>query len=291
MIELKTNIVVVGVGLAGSQMVNKLQKENVNYIAFESNSEPGGIAKYITGVNSEVAKKLGVIRNQNTLEQLDNTLAEERDLRRIHTSTHVIEVKKGELYAISANGELIKTRYDQAIIASGSREATKWELKIIGDDVYGFYSVSMVLRLTKNKVIPAKKILVYGDTLKTRILIANLNNLITNKALDVTWVIPPNKDRKHKYEIDNIEILEGELVKAKGDKWVKEVHIESEGSIKHVKTDLVVLGKEQVPAVSFLKNGEKYMPNIYYCGEAKREFSSVEDIIQDCKSTIHALLD
>ncbi len=78
-------------------------------------------------------------------------------------------------------------------------------------------------------------------------------------------------------------------MKAKGSRWVREVYIESEGSMKQVETDIVVLGRKQIPATSFLRNRGTY-DEVYFCGEAKREFKSTEDIIQDCESTVRALL-
>jgi len=284
--KLHTDYLIIGGGPAGLGVAKSLLNKGEDFLLIDGNSHLGGSINFIL---DEKLVKYGDYRTalRGNLEEILTTINEIENSKNVILETWGIEIHDNEVLAVSKSEGVLGIKFDRAIIATGSRDATKWEMLIVGNNVYGVLTTRMALRLLLKGVIFGKEIVVYGSRPLTRFLVTILEGLEKENKLNLKMVID---DPENRFYSSNVVV--GKVIETFGIKKLNSVRIQTEEGELFVDCDSLVIGVKGKPNDYILERskivynrGENATSHdrVYICGEITEDHSYLDESFVSCK--------
>jgi len=294
--KFNADYIIIGGGPSGLGVASALMERGENFLLLEAESDLGGSLKplmnpKLTSIGDPsiaLSKDIDEIKeNVEILSKSENVLL----------NTTALKIDENEIMALSDELGLLKILFRKAIIATGSRDATSWEMLIVGRNVYGVYTTRAALRLLINEVIFGKKIVVYGVRPLTIFLISVLKGLEKRGKVKLNAIVM-EKTRSRNY-FDNTNVYVGKVSAIFGDKKINKVTIQSRNGEISVDCDSLVIGaKGKSNDYILRRSGIEYRKgehktsreNIVLCGEITKDYDYLDEPFYECMNSIKSLL-
>ncbi|MGQ4892158.1 MAG: FAD-dependent oxidoreductase [Candidatus Njordarchaeia archaeon] len=292
--EIVANYLIIGGGIAGLYIGKYLsEKGESDVVLVESEKFLGG-KMGLVDLNFARKHKLFVReqKNINVLKELFSPAVMKQKFELLLTTT-VFSIGQNGAFALSKEHGLIKFKAKKYIIATGSRDATRWELGIVGRDRIGAYASETLLRFLKDGFSLGQKYVIYGENEMAKYIYLYLEELFGGK-INLTLV------GEEILSDANLKYLRGRIVEIDGDKRVKSVIIENDGKRKRIDCDALILSKKRIPRTELLDESkiqynlgkhETSIHNIFLCGEVMKQYHYMDEMMEDCEKLGEKLLE
>ncbi len=295
--EIRTDVLIVGGGLAGSYMAYLISQETKNKIVILENQ--GKIGGTLNLLELDLLKRnLILFRNPKNIDLVEHVLTSLNNLENIEifTNTTGIRLTGNSIIALSKEYGLIKFRAKKYIFSTGARDATKWELGIVGKDAFGVFGAKTALKMFNEGYDLGKDYTIYGDT--------EIADYIT--CLLIERKKGTVKIKKVKENIldsckccNTLEKHRGKIIKTMGEKRISKIGIVNDNEVIELECDTLILAKKFIPRTVLLdmadvQYGETFKTNredIFLCGEILKPYKLYDDMLQDCEKLLEELLD
>ncbi len=290
--KIEAEYVIVGGGPSGLGAAYALMNRGEDFLLLETNDFLGGSLRFLMDPK---LSSLGdpTVALYSNLREIKESIEVLSDSTNVMLNTTALDITKNEVIALSKKLGLVRISYSRAIIATGSRDATSWEMLIVGRNVYGIYTTRLALGLLLENVLFGREVVVYGGRPLTRFLVTIIRRLEEDNKAKLKAIVVEENDSDKYPTIPNLQI--GKVLSVLGDKRVEKIIILTGSDETSIDCDSLVIGAQRRGNDYILKRSNieyesgdirtKY-DNIILCGELIKDFNYLDEPFYECKDYV-----